>query len=138
MIQEARKKYYYPCMAKYIKKWVSNCQICIQTKHINNDLPRIEHNYCPEWDFGPEDILQMDILPNLPPSGGYDHILRCHRCLLQILVCLSCNSYYCHSSIKSHHGHPIQTHIPSKNDNHGFRHSIQCKSNSRTCSSTRN
>ena len=75
MIQEARQKYYYPCMAKYIKKWVSNCQICIQTKRINNDLLRRELPNCPEWDLGPEDILQMDILPNLPPSGGYDHII---------------------------------------------------------------
>ena len=75
MIQETRQKYYYPCMAKYIKKWVSNCQICIQTKRINNDLLRTELLNCPEWDLGPEDILQMDILPNLPPSGGYDHII---------------------------------------------------------------
>ena len=30
---------------------------------------------CQEWDLGPEDILQMDILPNLLPSGGYDHII---------------------------------------------------------------
>ena len=75
MILEARQKYYYPCMAKYIKKWVSNCQICIQTKRINNDLLRTELLNCPEWDLGPEDILQMDILPNLPPSGGYDPII---------------------------------------------------------------
>ena len=75
MIQEARQKYYYPCMAKYIKKWVSNCQTCIQTKRINNDLLRTELLNCPEWDLGPEDILQMDILPNLPTSGGYDHII---------------------------------------------------------------
>ena len=75
MIQEARQKYYYPCMAKYIKKWVSNCQVCIQTKRINNDLLRTELLNCPEWDLGPEDILQIDILPNLPSSGGYDHII---------------------------------------------------------------
>ena len=75
MIQEARQKYYYPCIAKYIKKWVTNCQICIQTKRINNDLLRTELLNCPEWDLGPEDILQMDILPNLPPIGGYDHII---------------------------------------------------------------
>ena len=75
MIQEVRQKYYYPCIAKYIKKWVSNCQTCIQTKRINNDLLRTELLNCPEWDLGPEDILQMDILPNLPPSGGYDHII---------------------------------------------------------------
>ena len=75
MIQEARQKYYFPCLAKYIKKWVMTCQICIQTKRINNDLLRTELLNCPEWDLGPEDILQMDILPNLPPSGGYDHII---------------------------------------------------------------
>ena len=75
MIQEARQKYYYPCIAKYIKKLVTNCQTCIQTKRINNDLLRTELLNCPEWDLGPEDILQMDILPNLPPSGGYDHII---------------------------------------------------------------
>ena len=75
MIQEVRQKYYYPFIAKHIKKWVSNCQTFIQTKKINNDLLRTELPLCPEWDLGPEDILQMDILPNLPPSGGYDHII---------------------------------------------------------------
>ena len=54
---------------------MSNCQTCIQTKRINNDLLRTELLNCPEWDLGPEDILQMDILPNLSPSGGYDHII---------------------------------------------------------------
>ena len=76
MIQEERKKDYYQCMAKYIKKWgVSNCQICIQTTCINNDLLRTELPNCPEWDLGPEDILQMDILSNFPPSGGFDQII---------------------------------------------------------------
>ena len=75
MIQEARQKYYYPCLAKYIKKWVNNCQTCIQTKRNNNDLFRTDLRNCPELDLGPEDIPQMDILPNLPPSGGYDHFI---------------------------------------------------------------
>ena len=55
---------------KIHQKWVSNCQICI-----NNDLLRTELLNCPEGDFGLKDILQMDILPNLPPSGGFDHII---------------------------------------------------------------
>ena len=75
MIQEARQKYYYPCLAKHIKNWVQNCQMCIQNKRINNDLLKTELLNCPEWDLGPEDILQMDILPNLPPSGGFDNII---------------------------------------------------------------
>ena len=75
MIQEARQKYYYPCIAKYLRNWVTKCQMCIQNKRINNDLLKTELLNCPEWDLGPEDILQMDILPNLPPSGAYDNII---------------------------------------------------------------
>ena len=29
----------------------------------------------PEWDLGPEDALQIDLLPNLPPNGGYDNVI---------------------------------------------------------------
>ena len=29
----------------------------------------------PEWDLGPEDALQIDLLTNLPPSGGYENII---------------------------------------------------------------
>ena len=29
----------------------------------------------PEWDLGPEDALQIDLLPNLPPSGGYENVI---------------------------------------------------------------
>ena len=75
MIQEARQKYYYPCIAKYIRTWVTKCQMCIQNKRNNNDLLQTELLNCPDWDLGPEDVLQMDILPNLPPSGGYDNII---------------------------------------------------------------
>ena len=75
LIQEALQKYYYPCLAKHIKNWVQNCHMCIQNKRINNDLLKTELLNCPEWDLGPEDVLQMDILPNLPPSGGFDNII---------------------------------------------------------------
>ena len=87
MIQEARQKYYYPCMAKYIKKWVSNCHVCIQTKRINNDLLRTELLNCPEWDLGPEDILQMDILPNLPQAEAM--IISSRRSTSSQNICLS-------------------------------------------------
>ena len=75
MIQEARQKYYYPCLAKYIKQWVLNCQDCIRNKRINNTQLRPELLNCPEFDLGPEDCLQMDVVPNLPPSGGYTNII---------------------------------------------------------------
>ena len=49
--------------------------MCIQNKRINVDLLKTEPLNCPEWDLGPEDVLQMDILLNLPPSGGFDNII---------------------------------------------------------------
>ena len=29
----------------------------------------------PEWDMGPEDAMQIDLLPELPPSRIYDNIV---------------------------------------------------------------
>ena len=29
----------------------------------------------PEWTLGPEDAMQIDLLPHLPPSGGYENII---------------------------------------------------------------
>ena len=29
----------------------------------------------PEWDLGPEDAMQIDLLPNLPTSGGYQTVM---------------------------------------------------------------
>ena len=50
-------------------------QIGIQNKRINKDFLKTELLNCPEWDLGPEDVLQIDILPNLPPSGRSDNII---------------------------------------------------------------
>ena len=27
----------------------------------------------PKWDLGPEDLMQIDLLPDLPPSGGFEN-----------------------------------------------------------------
>ena len=29
----------------------------------------------PEWDLGHEDLMQIDLLPELPPSGGYKNVI---------------------------------------------------------------
>ena len=39
------------------------------------DLLKTQLFNCPEWDLGQEDVLQMGILPNRPPSGGFDNII---------------------------------------------------------------
>ena len=98
IIQEARQKYYYPNFAKYIKKWVRNCKICIQTELINNEFLRTELLNRPEGDPLPKDIYRW--------------------IFYLIFVCLSSNSHDCYGRIKSDHGYLIQTYLPLNNHNH--------------------
>ena len=75
MLIEIRQKYYYPGIAKIVKNLVQSCEICIKDKRIPNPLITPELLNLPEWDLGPEDATQIDLLPNLPPSGGYENII---------------------------------------------------------------
>ena len=75
MMQEIRQKYYFPSIATYVRNWVRDCEICIQDKRINHTRITPELIHIPEWDLGPEDLMQIDLLPELPPSGGYEKII---------------------------------------------------------------
>ena len=75
MLQETRQKYYYPGIAKHVKKWVEGCEICAKDKRVPNNSITPELLNLPEWDLGPEDAMQIDLLPNLPTSGGYQTIM---------------------------------------------------------------
>ena len=72
MLQEIRQKYYYPRIAKHVKKWVEGFEICAKDKNntITPELPNL-----PEWDLGPENAMQIDLLPNLTASGGYQTVM---------------------------------------------------------------
>ena len=74
MMQEIRQKYYFPSVATYVRNWVCDCEICIRDKRINNTQITPELIHIPEWDLGPEYLMQIDLLPELPPSGGYENI----------------------------------------------------------------
>ena len=75
MLIEIRQKDYYPGIAKIVKKWVQGCEICIKDKRIPNSSITPELLNLPEWDLGAEDAMQIDLLPNLPPSAGYENII---------------------------------------------------------------
>ena len=75
MILECRSKYYYPGLAKRIRQWVMRCEDCIKYKRINNSQIRPKMINNTEHVLGPEDILEIDILPNLPNSAGYQNIV---------------------------------------------------------------
>ena len=75
MLIEIEQKYYYPNIAKLVKKRVNQCQICIKDKRIPNPSITPKLLNLPEWDLGTENAMQIDLLPNLPPSGGYENII---------------------------------------------------------------
>ena len=62
-------------MAKHVKKWVDGCEECARDKRVPNATITPELLNLPEWDLGPEDAMQIDLLPNLPPSGGFENVL---------------------------------------------------------------
>ena len=75
MLQKIRQKYFYPGMAKHVKKWVEGCETCARDKRVPNNTITPELLNLPEWDLGPEDAMQIDLLPNLPTSGGYQTVM---------------------------------------------------------------
>ena len=75
MMQENRQKYYVPSIATYVGNWVRDCEKCIQDICINNTRITPEFIHTPEWDLGPEDLMQMDLLKELTPSVWYENII---------------------------------------------------------------
>ena len=75
MLQEFRQKYYYPGIAKHVKRWVEGCETCDKDKRVPNNAITPELPILPERDFGPEDVMQIDLLPNIPTSGGYQTMM---------------------------------------------------------------
>ena len=75
MLHELRKRYYSPNLSELVLQYVSNCQDCIRSKPIRKAAitPPLQQIYDPC--NGPEDILENDLVGELPPSNGFTHIL---------------------------------------------------------------
>ena len=70
-----REKFCYPNMAQKIKEWVMSCEQCPKESRINPQLTRPPLQNPNEYITTPEDAMQIDLLPGLPPSGGYQNIV---------------------------------------------------------------
>ena len=51
MMQQRRREYYFPSIAKYVRNWVQQCETCIKDKRINNMKLRPELLKNPERDM---------------------------------------------------------------------------------------
>ena len=70
-----REKYYFPKMAQLIREWVISCEPCIRESCIDPSLTRPALQNPNEHITAPEDAIQIDLVPELPPSGGYENIV---------------------------------------------------------------
>ena len=58
-----------------LKNWVQQFEACINEKRIIKIKLKLELLNVAEWDREPEDAIQKELLPDLPPSGGYENIV---------------------------------------------------------------
>ena len=70
-----KENYYYPNMAQLIREWVFSCEQCLKESRINPRLTRSPLQNPKEYITAPEDDMQIDLVPGLPPSGGYENIV---------------------------------------------------------------
>ena len=70
-----REKYYFPKFAQLIREWVVSCKQCIKKSRIDRSLNRPPFKNPNEHNTAPKDAMQTDLVPELPPSGGYENIV---------------------------------------------------------------
>ena len=71
-----REKYFlFPKMAQLVREWVMSCEQCIRESRIDRSLTRPPRQNPNEHITAPEIAMQIDLVPELPPSGGYENIV---------------------------------------------------------------
>ena len=62
-------------MAQLVGEWVKSCEQCIRESRIDRSFTRSPLQNPNEHITAPEDAMQIDLVPELPPSGGYENIV---------------------------------------------------------------
>ena len=70
-----REKYYLPNMAQLIREWVLSCEQRLRESRINPRLSRSPLQNPNQCITAPEDAMQIDLVPGLPQTGGYENIV---------------------------------------------------------------
>ena len=62
-------------MAQLIREWVTSCKQCLRESRIDRNLTCFPLQNPNEHITAPEVAMQIDLVPELPPSGGYENIV---------------------------------------------------------------
>ena len=60
-------------MAQLIREWVLSCEQCLRESRTNPQLPHPPLQNLNKYITAPEDAMQIDLVPGLPPSGGFEN-----------------------------------------------------------------
>ena len=71
----SRQKFYYPNMAQLIRQWVISCEQRIRDSRISDRLRQPTLQNPSKHITAPEDAMQIGLVPELPPSGGYENVV---------------------------------------------------------------
>ena len=81
-----REKFYFPKMAQLIREWVMSCEQCIKESQIDRSFNHPPVQSPNEHITAPEDAMQIDLVPDIPPSGGYENIVTAMDVFSRYLV----------------------------------------------------
>ena len=70
-----REKNYFPKLAELIREWVISCKQYIRESLVDRSLTRLPLQIPNEHNTAPEVAMQIDLVPELPLSGGYENIV---------------------------------------------------------------
>ena len=62
-------------MAQLMKEWVMSCEWCIRESWIHCSPTHSPLQNSNKHITAPEDAMQIDLVPELPPTGGYENIV---------------------------------------------------------------
>ena len=115
-----REKFYFPKMAQLIRGWVMSCQQCIRESRFDRSLTRFPLQNPNEHITAPEDAMQIDLVPELPPSGGYENLVTAMDVFSRYLLAYPTSSQDAKTiakvliNIKTKHAYLATTLIPDK------------------------
>ena len=73
-------------MAQLIREWVMSCEQCFRESQVDCSLTRPPLQNPNEHITAPEDAMQIDLVPELGPSGGYENIVTAMDVFSRLLI----------------------------------------------------
>ena len=75
-IHEFRRKFYFPGYTEFLITYINNCLTCLQAKSPKHETLTMPLSPVSSNTSLPAEMLQIDIVGQLPKSGGYSYILK--------------------------------------------------------------